>query len=54
MKYCMFRNTLGDLKDCHDYMDEYLSEEETLARKAMIKICKIIVDEYGDELLEDE
>lgn len=48
MSYCMFRNTLGDLKDCRDYMDDDLSEEEEEARNRMIEICIKIANDYAD------
>ena len=53
MKHCRFRNTLQDLKDCYDAAHEYddgaLSKEETTAFLHLIKLCKRIVDDYGDE-----
>lgn len=50
MGYCRFRNTLADLKDCRDYLDdETLSVKETEAREALIKVCKDIAEEFeGD------
>ena len=51
MAHCRFQNTLGDLRDCSDYLDETdLSEEEEKARKRLIKVCQSIVDdaEYLD------
>ncbi len=50
MSYCRFQNTLEDLRDCYDNMDEEVSEEEGKARRRMIKICVKIADDYGDEL----
>lgn len=53
MSYCRFQNTLEDLHDCYDNLyDDDLSEEETRARKRLIKLCKAIVDECEDELEE--
>lgn len=50
MSYCRFRNTLSDLKDCLENMDdEYLSQEEEKARKRLIKLCAIISENYGEE-----
>jgi len=41
MSYCRFHNTLADLKDCHEHMDDHdLSAEECKARKWLIKICR--------------
>ena len=46
MSYCRFQNTLEDLRDCSDYLDEFdLSEEEAKARKRLIKVCQSIVDD---------
>ncbi len=51
MSYCRFSNTLSNLCDCYDNMDEGgLSEEESKARKRLIKLCGQIFDDYGDEL----
>ena len=51
MGYCRFRNTLSDLRDCHEHLwDEELSSDEEKARRALIMLCKeIAVD--GDDVL---
>ena len=56
MGYCRFQNTLADLRDCYDAMQEdgALSEEEAKARLKLIKRCCIIADQYGEELEEDK
>lgn len=51
MSYCRFSNTLEDLRDCYDNMDnEDLSPEETKARKRIIKLCRSIVDDYEESM----
>ena len=46
MSYCRFRNTLEDLRDCSDNLDDTdLSEEEAKARKRLVKVCRSIVDD---------
>jgi hypothetical protein len=50
MSYCRFRNTLGDLKDCRDFMDDDVSEEEATARKRLIEVCAKIADDYRHEV----
>jgi len=51
MSYCRFQNTLSDLQDCYDNMDNNdLSEDEEHARRRLIQICKYIANDYGDEL----
>jgi hypothetical protein len=53
MSYCRFHNTLEDLRDCYDNMDDGdMSEAEKQARKRLIQLCREIADNYGD--LEDE
>ena len=49
MSYCRFTNTLEDLRDCYDNIDdiEDLSEEEARARERLIKLCKDIADDCG-------
>ena len=47
MSYCRFRNTLQDLFDCYDAMDESLEDdEEEKARNRMIELCGQIAKEY--------
>ena len=57
MSYCRFQNTLSDLRDCEDYVEDLnLSEEENNARIRLIEVCKSIVDRFDkdeDEDLED-
>jgi hypothetical protein len=52
MSYCRFQNTLGDLRDCYENMDdEDLSAEEKRAQEALIQMCTDIAADFGD--LED-
>ncbi len=49
MSYCRFRNTLNDLQDCYDSMEEVIeeySDEEVLAREKLIRLCEDVVDDY--------
>lgn len=50
MSYCRFRNTLTDLRDCQESLEneDKLSPEEQKARDKLIKLCINIVDNYGD------
>ena len=51
MSYCKFQNTLGDLADCRDSMEDAdLSESELKARRRMIRMCKEIADDFAHEL----
>ena len=52
MGYCRFQNTLGDLHDCYERMDDDLSDEETAARMRLIEVCMDIVENYAPS--EDE
>jgi hypothetical protein len=53
MSYCRFTNTLGDLRDCYDTMDEVPeSEEEQAARRRLLVMCRQIADDYEDEIEE--
>ena len=51
MSYCRFQNTLSDLQDCEENMDETddLSEDEQSARKQLISLCSNIHNNYSDE-----
>jgi hypothetical protein len=49
MSYCRFQNTLGDLEDCVEHIeDELRSEDEREARKDLIALCLRIAGEYGE------
>jgi hypothetical protein len=49
MAYCRFQNTVLDLQDCFDSMNESdLSEEETRAKERLIKLCVDIACEHGN------
>lgn len=53
MSYCRFQNTVSDLEDCQDALDEGvlddkdLSPEEKRAAKRLIEVCKWIAENYG-------
>ncbi len=50
MPYCRFENTLFDLLDCREHIWETdLSREETMARKAVVQLCKGIAEEFGED-----
>jgi len=50
MSYCRVRNTLEDLRDCYDNMDEEPSlPGEKKARAKRIVLCREIVEDYGEE-----
>ena len=54
MSYCRFENTLRDLRDCYDNMDnDNLSKSEFYARKQMIEMCANITNQHED-LLDEE
>jgi len=43
MSYCRFQNTLADLQDCKEHInDQDLSSEELKAKQEMIGICSEI------------
>ena len=54
MSYCRFRNTLRDLRDCQQHMDESLEDDddERSARSRLVAVCKEIVEDYAE--YEDE
>lgn len=55
MSYCRFENTLADLKDCRDNMEEEPeSESEKKARLQLIKLCKSIADDYWEDLCKNK
>lgn len=43
MGYCRFENTLADLQDCYEHLnDDDLSEEEKKAKEALIDLCGVM------------
>lgn len=50
MSYCRFRNTLRDLRDCADHIEDGdLSQDEQKAREQLIALCKNIGACYGED-----
>ncbi len=47
--YCRFRNTLGDLRDCYEEIFEDLEDEEEQARSRLVRLCRKIVDDVGED-----
>ena len=54
MSYCRFQNTLSDLQECRDHLDDDLGAEEKLARRRLLKLCKRIGEDYEGEIEELE
>jgi len=51
MSYCRFENTLADLRDCQEHMDDKdLSSEEAKARLRLIRVCSQIEGDFGEEV----
>ena len=55
MSYCVFQNTLADLKDCADALSECSSLEETFspdevrAAKALLSLCQKMSEYQFDD-----
>lgn len=50
MSYCRFVNTVSDLQDCYENMDNELSESEKESRLKLIRLCCDIAADYGHEI----
>lgn len=51
MSYCRFQNTLPDLRDCQEAMDDAdLSPEESQARERLLLLCEQIASDFADEI----
>jgi hypothetical protein len=48
MSYCRFINTLQDLRDCVEHIDDELSNEEAKAREKLIKLCQDIAGDFEE------
>jgi hypothetical protein len=53
MSYCRFWNTLQDLRDCFDNLNDDVSLEEDRARRRLIELCCEIA-EWADSEHEEE
>lgn len=50
MSYCRFQNTLSDLRECYEAMDEEgLSAGEQQAKERLIQVCADIHHDYGED-----
>lgn len=50
MGYVRFENTLSDLEDCFEHINDTLSKRESLARTKLVVVCQSILDEYDASL----
>jgi len=49
MGYCRFQNTVGDMEDCLEHIEDDLhSEEEKEARQDFIRLCVQVAHDYGE------
>lgn len=55
MSYCRFRNTLTDLRDCAQNIEEPLTDrDENEARKKLVQVCRDIVESADNECVPEE
>lgn len=54
MSYCRFRNTLTDLRDCSEHLQDIDSKEEFKARQKLIDLCREIVNDADNLDLDNE
>jgi hypothetical protein len=53
MGYCRFENTVQDLEDCQEHMEDTgLSSTEITYRRRLIELCIDIANDFGD--MEDD
>jgi len=54
MSYCRFQNTLNDLRDCAENInDATMSKDELYARNLLVKTCNTITQEAEEISVED-
>ena len=57
MSYCRFENTLAALRECYNALAESdsqnpiddLSDDDKKAAKRLLRVCREMADDYGDE-----
>lgn len=55
MSYCRFHNTLMDLEDCYEHLnDTDLSRDEENARARLIELCDMMVGDFKDNIWEED
>jgi len=57
MSYCRFHNTVGDMEDCIDHLDDddEISEAEASERTHFIELCRQVAEDYPeDEWYDDD
>ena len=47
MSYCRFQNTLGDLRDCAEHLDDALSYDEKRALLGMTELMAEMLEALG-------
>jgi len=47
MGHCRFQNTVQDLEDCREHLDDDLGGEEHRARQRLVDLCNDIVAAYN-------
>ena len=54
--YCRFRNTLSDLRDCNEALNdgEGLSADEVEAAKSLLALCKRMAERFDESDIIDE
>lgn len=52
MSHCRFTNTVADLRDCYDAIDDTgdLSPDEAKARDKLLLLCAKIASDYSYEI----
>jgi len=59
MSYCRFENTLRDLEDCEEALNNIydevgeMSDRERNSMLALVKLCKTISDDWDEDTVED-
>lgn len=53
MGYCRFENTLSDLQDCLEHMQDKLSGKEARARRELLALCQEIADLVSEDDLDE-
>jgi len=50
MSYCRFGNTLIDLRDCLEHINDELDYPEAKARRSLVEICQDILIELDADV----
>ena len=54
MSYCRMENTLRDMRDCENHLDDELGGSEFKARKKLVELCRAVAESFEGVDLDEQ